>query len=127
MKSIYLAAPWASRDTAKEVRDLFRAEGLEVTSRWLDLPTSSTESDPNTRLIEAQNDFIDVFRADALVLLNFQKRGEETSGKAVETGLALAWGKPIYMYGDTSNVFHYLPMVKRFDNLMDIVREVKNG
>lgn len=105
IKSIYIAAPWAKKELAGNVRDKVVAAGIEVTSRWIDFPGDS--HDPMVLREEAYNDWDDVLTADGFLLLNLQKRGEETSGKAVETGIALAVGKPVFMVGDRSNIFQY--------------------
>ncbi|HVI39168.1 MAG TPA: nucleoside 2-deoxyribosyltransferase [Anaerovoracaceae bacterium] len=123
IKSIYLAGPWAYRDLAKQVRNHLVGAGIEVTSRWLDFPGDS--HDPEVLQREAINDLEDVRKADALVLLNLQKRGEETSGKAVETGYALALGKPVYMVGNPSNVFHWLPEVNRYNTIDELTNGLK--
>lgn len=104
---VYVAAPWASKETdARLTRDRLVHLGIECTSRWIDFPGDS--QDPEVLEEEAYNDWEDVLRADALLLLNLQKRGEETSGKAVETGIALQAGKNVFMVGTPSNIFHHL-------------------
>jgi hypothetical protein len=105
IRSVYIAAPWAAKDYAGTVRDRVVAAGIEVTSRWIDFPGDSY--DPVVLQTEAYNDWDDVLKADGFFLLNLQKRGEETSGKAVETGIALAVGKPVFMIGEKSNIFQY--------------------
>ncbi len=117
---VYIAAPFVEKEYAKTVREKLRKAGIGVTSRWLDFPGDSL--DPIILTVEAANDFDDVFDADALVLLNLQKRGEETSGKAVETGLALACGKPVYMIGGWSNVFHFLPQVVKCTSVEEMIQ-----
>lgn len=121
----YIASPWQERLVARSVREKCRAAGIEVTSRWLDFPGDS--HDPKVFQEEALNDYDDVRRADVLLLLNLQKRGEETSGKAVETGMALAWGKAVFMVGEPSNIFHYLPGVRRFEFVDDAIKEIADA
>ena len=123
--AVYIAGPWVERPVARSVREKCKAAGLEVTSRWLDF--SGDSHDPQVFLEEALNDYDDVRRADVLLLLNLQKRGEETSGKAVETGMALAWGKTVYMVGSWSNIFHFHPRVKRFELVEDAIKEIVNN
>ena len=121
--SVYICGPWAERPVARSVREKCRAAGLEVTSRWLDFLGDS--HDPKILLEEALNDCDDVRRADVLLLLNLQKRGEETSGKAVETGMALEQGKTVFMVGAPSNVFHYHPRVRRFELVEDAIEAIR--
>lgn len=103
---IYLAAPWAERDLAREVAAKFEAAGHVITKQWWD------HCDNDDFAEQATEDIWGVLNADVLVLLNTQKRGEETSGKAFETGVAWMAELPIILVGEPSNVFHYLPAVK---------------
>lgn len=118
MKSLYLAAPWDMREQAKEVRTLFQQAGWTVTSNWLDWPNDHEPTDDELQH-EAIADLADIASSDLLVVLNWQARGEETSGKAVETGYALAKGIPVIIVGERSNVFHFLPYVTVVATLKD--------
>ena len=113
MINIYVAAPWAEKEYAKAVADQLKAAGFGIASRWLYFEKDAgngLEIDEATLCQEALNDIEDVIGCDAFLLLNTQKRGEETSGKAVETGIAIATLKPIVIIGERTNVFHYLNM-----------------
>lgn len=103
--SCYIAAPWAHQAEAKAARELFQAAGFTVTARWLD---SEDTHDPDTLRECARTDIEDIYHSQVFVLLNSQARGAETSGKAVETGIALTLGLPILAVGEKSNVFHHL-------------------
>ena len=88
------------------------AAGFSVRARWLDFVKDAGASglalEGSTLRQEATNDIEDILFSDALLLLNLQDRGFETSGKAVETGIAIATLKPIIIVGQRTNVFHYL-------------------
>lgn len=129
LPKIYVAAPWADRELAKEAKLKLEADGFEVTSRWIEkhLPKPSDQSglgyDRVILIQEAGHDVEDVFNADIVILLNTQKRGEETSGKAVETGMAMAWMKPVIVVGEISNIFHYLmPVVTTLDEAVALIQ-----
>ena len=113
---IYLACPWARKDLAAEGKLTLEAAGFVVTSRWItdhaDKPADQSGLDFDATMLktEAMHDVEDIYNCDIMVLLNTQKRGEETSGKAVETGIAMAWLKPVIVVGERTNVFHYLDM-----------------
>lgn len=101
---VYIAAPWDCQTQARAARETLRAAGLHVVARWLDVVPD--EPYPPERLaVQARQDWEDVQAADALLLLNLHV----SEGKAVETGLALAWCVPVVVVGAPSNVFHYLP------------------
>lgn len=106
---IYVAAPWIHKETARAARDVLVEGGFEVTSRWLDIHTDVQENDPKKAdylAEQAIHDVTDVNNADILILLNISK----SEGKAVETGLALAWNKPVILVGERTNIFHWLPI-----------------
>ena len=46
-------------------------------------------------------------------------------GRHVEFGLAIAWGKPVYLVGERENVFHWLPQVRVFPALDEVVNYLK--
>jgi nucleoside 2-deoxyribosyltransferase len=131
MIKIYVAAPWAEKAfKAKEAKEKLEAEGFIVTSRWISFheeksaDQSGLAYDKDVLIREAANDVEDVRDCDIVILLNTQKRGEETSGKAVETGMALAWFKPIIVVGQPTNVFHWLmPIVDSVEDAIALIRE----
>lgn len=113
---LYIAHNWAARENLASflIRQLERA-GHEVTSRWIKDPSHEAGN-------EAQDDFMDVMRADALILFtnNFGERPGR--GKYVEFGLALAMRIPVYLLGETDDcVFYRLPQVKRFHTVIELL------
>jgi len=106
---VYIAAPWVRREEAKAVGEQLVAAGHDITSRWFQHqgdPNDSTGSalDPKEVRRQAREDISDVFRADALVVLNLEK----SEGKAVETGIAIALDTPVISVGKRSNIFQSL-------------------
>lgn len=124
-KQVYIAAPWELREVAKDLAEKLEAKGIGVTHPWwVDEGTTAdgfTDEDENFLIQCALSDYNGVRKADAFILLNTQARGYETSGKAVETGMALAWGCPIFMIGEPSNIFHHLPNIRKVPNDLDIL------
>lgn len=122
---LYIAAPFLCREQAREAKRFFQDAGFAVTSRWID--THSTIEDiqnpENITFLQtrAVHDVQDVYQADILVLLNIQT----SEGKAVETGLALAWQKPIIIVGQRSNIFHFLPIpiVSTLNAAVELIRQ----
>lgn len=106
---LYVAAPWVRKADAIEQSQAFIEAGHEVISRWFHHegpagdPTGAL-MDPDEIRRQVAEDIEDVRRCDVLVVLNLQK----SEGKAVETGLAIAAGKPIISVGPRSNVFQIL-------------------
>jgi hypothetical protein len=103
MKTFYLGMPInngevGSRDgigieRARRVRDAIeRVTGDTCTSRWIDHPFQNRDE---FLLTVAVTDICDVAAADYVVVLPLTVT---CRGTHVEMGLALAWGKPTYLY-----------------------------
>ena len=130
--TIFIAAPWDDKKIAKEAAEKFRAAGIDVTSRWIDQPDTD---DPDELHKDALRDIEDIVDSHMLVLINWQSRGHETSGKAVETGIAIALWKPVVVVGLRTNIYHWLNMpvvdtveeaiteVQRWEPVRDLVRD----
>lgn len=101
---VYIAAPWADRELAQAFARRCEDRGLVVTHKWwLD------EEDPTQPALmrgHAERDKTGVALAEVVILLNTRL----SEGKALEQGLAIAWGKPILAVGHMAptNPFHYL-------------------
>jgi len=113
---IYLAARYSRNAEMRELAAYIRARGDEVTSRWIDgsheVGDVATDGD-RQRL--AQEDWDDLFRADAVICFSETPRSNNSrGGRHVEFGIALALRKPIYVVGPKENVFHYMPAVTHF-------------
>lgn len=120
---VYLAAPWVDRTKMEPIAKLLEEHGFELTHKWWkteDIPESARTS----AMLEeqAQNDFKGVYTADFVLVINSSK----SEGKAVEQGIALARGIPIYIVGSrgehSKNVFHYLPNYRWHDTVESAIR-----
>lgn len=104
---VYIAAPWVHRAYAKEVAEIIRHDGHEVTSRWHDewglMPDDFVRTEDETRE-EAEKDVEDVQKSDAVLVLNIEK----SEGKAVEQGIAIDRHIPVIVVGERTHVFHWL-------------------
>ena len=99
---IYLAGPWKDRDRMPELAQVIETYGHEITRRWW---YEEAADDDHTELKRhAWLDYVCVTHCDALVVIN----SRVSEGKAVETGIALALGKPVYVVGDRTNIFNHL-------------------
>ena len=131
MTSVYLAARFGRADEMLRVRaEELEARGVEVTSRWFrgshawsGVPDGDLPLDEQARFALEDLDDIDV--ADGFVCFT-QEEGSPYSrgGRHVELGYALAWGKPIFLFGPRENVFYCHPSVRRFANWFDLVDAV---
>ena len=122
MLKLYLAAAWENREAIIGYKKQLEDAGYIVTSTWM---LQESTDDPVLLREHALRDLEQLLAANILVLINSQKRGQETSGKAVETGVAIATLKGIILVGERSNIFHYLkiPVVA---SLEEAIEELKN-
>ncbi|GAA5154684.1 hypothetical protein GCM10023340_38660 [Nocardioides marinquilinus] len=114
---VYIAAPYAVRDTIKRLSaDLWRI-GFTVTSTWLDeaheinagTEGAATALDDDAVSAHARQDMADIDRSDVLVLYTAKACGAEGGGgRHIETGYALARDVPVIVIGEPENVFHRL-------------------
>lgn len=121
--TIYLAASWNVRMTAGAIRDQFQAAGVTVRSRWLDVKFAASLPENEVARQEARNDVEDIRAADALVLLaDFPS---SSGGMHFETGYAYALGKPVFIIGKQSMVFHHLPTILVFSDVSACIRMIQ--
>lgn len=109
---LYIAGPFADRALMPAIATQCEAAGHAITERWWDhedYPGSTYPSNTDDPFYEerAVADFLGVIGADAIIVLNSSK----SEGKAVETGIALPFFKPVMLVGVRTNLFHYLPNV----------------
>ena len=119
---VYLAGPFESRGEILHLKEALTSVGVYVTSTWLTEHDSASMDalkargrqalmdDARKRAIE---DFKNIDEADYLVLYKPVElhRKPTTGGHHVEVGYAQAKGKPVIIFGERENVFHYRPGV----------------
>lgn len=104
-----------SQPLAAELRDLLLRHGHECTARWIVEDTKfhaghqayTDEERRDLSVIDAE----DVASSDALVLISEEEGRTVPGGKHVETGLAIAAGRPVIVVGRRENIFHWHPLV----------------
>ena len=94
---VYVAAPYADAAVARNVHELLRLHGLDVTSRWAEAARGLEPclGEAAMRDRAAANDR-DVLRADAMLVLSRDGAGGEMFAEA---RLAIERGKPIFWVG----------------------------
>lgn len=114
---VYVAAPWVFKDEAGQVAFDIAVAGHVITSVWH--RDHQDNHDPVILAREAQEDFMGIVSADALVVLNKDTLSE---GKAVEQGIAISYAVPIIAIGSKQqNIFQYLPVVTLVPTLADAI------
>lgn len=124
---VYLAAQYKQKDDliryAAELKEL----GIEVTSRWLNEPHSTTtelgELHPDDLERYAMIDLYDIDMADAFVFFSLPDSSlSRRGGRHVEFGYAIASRTPILVVGPHENIFHYLDGVTHVDRWEDATK-----
>lgn len=132
---IYLAARYSRRLELCGYREQLEALGYVVTSRWLNGKHQIDENgvpigDEGEALVEhgqseeaakmrarfANEDFVDVRRADLLISFTEKARTPSTSrgGRHVEFGIAFGCLMPVWVVGHRENLFHWHEDVRFF-------------
>ncbi len=112
---VYLAGPWVERDKMPAIATMFEQAGWEITHKWWEHETEeSAKQIPGNAYGEqcATSDYRGVSSADVVVVLNTVK----SEGKAVETGMAIAWGIPLCLIGKNPlNIFYNFSWITKVD------------
>ena len=125
----YLASQYARRDELRVYAQLLTDAGHTVTSRWL-LDTNSltvcvkdlAEDDLS---FMAVRDIEDIDKAEALVAFSEAPEVATKRGaRHVEFGYAIAKKMSIFVVGPRENVFHFLPVVKRHDDINSLINSL---
>lgn len=102
---LYVACPWKQRNLARDTSATLEAKGYDITHKWWVFEGEKEDTTKEFRQLCAKKDMDGVRTAHAMVLLDTQP----SEGKAIEQGLALAYGIPIVAIGKPKGVFQYLP------------------
>lgn len=139
---IYIAAPYFARDALRNFAFELRAKDHIVTATWLEATHAIKENtlgtapamDDRYAMEHATQDYEDVLASDALVLVtwdvavglvpNGTPYGPNSGGRHVETGLALAQGIPVVVYGQPENIFHRGPGIALGRTWEDVVEHL---
>jgi hypothetical protein len=126
---IYIAAH--SQQRANALKLTLEEHGHCVVSRWVIEDAkfgdaSRTYSDTERQEL-ALMDENDTRAADALVLIAEREGVMVPGGKHVETGIALALRKPVYVIGRRENVFHWHPLVTLVSTTSELVALLATG
>jgi nucleoside 2-deoxyribosyltransferase len=123
VKRVYIATSGMLRDRADSMRDMLLQNGIETTSRWIDHPDIGVRMGG---IIEAEADYEDIRKADVVVFINPEDWANSgTGGRHCEVGYAQALGKPIFILGAITNVFHTLPSVSVYEDAISLIEDLQ--
>lgn len=131
---VYLAAKYSRHPEMRSVRDQivksYRKYGEEliVTSRWIEGGhdiTDDCDRDAQRQRF-ASEDYEDLVSSDVVLWFSEPEKieGHNRGGRHVEFGIALALEIPIFVIGRKENVFHYLPCVGHFEDLISALTAI---
>jgi hypothetical protein len=121
---LYIASH--SQAKALDLKETLEALGHIVVARWIVNDTKfghgvQAYTDDERRDL-AVMDEEDVRSADALILLAEAEGQFVPGGKHVETGIALALQRPVFVVGRRENLFHWHPRVTVVPSAEELVR-----
>lgn len=109
MITAYVAAPFGRKEEARFARKRLEASGIAVKARWIDNHHPNEAVNKEIACLEANHDLEDIAASDILVLVHYPEFAKEgTGGKHFECGYAVALGKPVFVVGQPTSVFHHL-------------------
>jgi nucleoside 2-deoxyribosyltransferase len=120
---VYLAGRFDRQAEFCQYREELGRIDIEVVSRWLNEPSNAERvaagKEPYTDREWgelASHDLEDVARANLVVAFTESADvGHTSGGRHVETGAALALGKPLIVVGSPENIFHRLTVKNGYD------------
>ena len=115
---IYLAAKWSRMAEMASIGDTLKGLGQDITSQWIYFAEEG-----KTREENAVMDMEDVRKADAIICYTHPRNEPQPGGgRHTEFGLAVAWGKRLFIVGPQEQIFHWLPGVKQFASTEEMLQ-----
>ena len=110
----YMAAQYWSRPTVEKVAGYVRALGHKVVSTW-HVGEAQTDPPPKPKPV-AIHDHLQLMSSEVVVVFSNMPEFKPSTGCTnVELGMALGFEKRVLLVGERENMFHHLPMIRRFD------------
>lgn len=104
-----------SQKKARLLKGILEGDGHQVLARWITEDSKFASGQgaytDKERSDLAVMDEADVRSAEGLVVIAEESGRTVPGGKHVETGMALALRKPVFVLGERENIFHWHPMV----------------
>lgn len=125
---VYVAGKFEEVEAVRAAQSLLQDAGFRITHDWTGESTAGKTSEEIGPFLEvcAENDYVGVTEADAVLLLNHDR----AFGAMVEMGMAIARGIPVFVVGHKirDNIFFHLNSdfgVYLFDAVDDAVEAIK--
>lgn len=122
---VYIAGRLQDRERIAEIRKELEAAEIEVTADWITQATVPLPGDLAECRRDIEVDLRQIAEADVFVLFKpTSSHGDTTGGHHVETGYALALGKPVFLVGSAENLFHRHENVREFDSPQSVIHAI---
>lgn len=124
---LYIAAH--SQEAAASLMQALQSRGHKVTSRWILADKKFNQgikayTDAERTAITIMDEEDVRTAIDGLVLLAEGPGKMVPGGKHVETGIALALGRDVFVIGRRENIFHWHPRVQLFDSIQEFLEKI---
>ena len=135
MRRIYLSSRWGRRAELRAYRDELIAMGHDVTSRWLDAPPETPQTDWSAACEMCLFDICssDVFVAftEAPITVDTRISGDLMAyrgARHAELGYALSCGwMDVLLVGDREHVLHHAAGIQQFDTWAEARQWIGGG
>lgn len=123
---VYVAARYMRKNEVADIAKQLRDVGIVVTSTWHEEPYAPeiqlSDATPAEHREFAERDLRELDAADVLLLLSESPtKPYVRGGRLVEFGYAVKGNKTVLVLGPEENVFSYLPTVRMFKTLNDLL------
>lgn len=99
--------------------------GHTIVSTWINGAHQNANDDESAWAQFAAKDMADLSNADCVVAFTeYPDSGYSRGGRHVELGMALAWGKLVWVVGHIENIFCTLPEVNYVKTVGDLLVEI---
>lgn len=125
---VYVAGKFEEVEAVRAAQSLLQDAGFRITHDWTGESTAGKAPEEIGPFLEvcAENDYVGVTEADAVLLLNHDR----AFGAMVETGIAISRGIPVFVVGYKirDNIFFHLGSdygVYLFDTVEEAIQALK--
>lgn len=119
---VYLASRYPRREELLGRAKELQGQGIQVMSTWILGRSQALDATVEQKAAWVTEDLREVLAADIVVVFTHPAKEAlppgahgTKGGYHIETGFAIAHGKPVLLVGDIENYFHHLPGVAQVD------------
>ena len=118
--SFYLAGKYSDREKLHAYASALRANGFYVNAEWLE--GNHEARDAKSQAKYANADFADIRNSTRFLVV---QNSEQSAGRNIELGYALALGRHTVTVGSVTSVFHHL-VTQQFATFEEFLEDLKS-